>query len=190
MKDYMNNMLKVLNSISRVAVIENAPVTEKMLNIYSNILKYRWNEEGKEVTVAKEMEIALKCCELFTIKNNGRLVYGYKVDSELNTLFMPHYTIIVCLKKVLDVLDSLAKQCELQINVEQIEGMIWIQFLFSGQIDFTVLLQRITNGMDQEIYEDFNEAVKRWRTYFGENTFEMAATSQNSRQLKLRFGCN
>ena len=77
MKDYymnnvlLHNFLQELNSISRMAVIENAFTTEKMINIYSHLLKYRWNEVGKKVTATKEMNMVLKCCELFKLKNEA-----------------------------------------------------------------------------------------------------------------------
>lgn len=189
MKDYINNLLQELNSISRMAVIENASVTEKMIGDYSQILKYRWNEEEKEVTAEKEMSIVLKCCELFKLKHNGILDYQYMEKSEIKTIFIPHHTMVACIKHVLEVMESMPKAFELQIEVSENKEMTWIRFLFTGQIDFGSIVERASLGDEEQKYEQFNEAVSRWQERFGEESFKVTVHTINKGQLEMSFGC-
>lgn len=189
MKEYINTLLQELNSISRMAVIENASVTEKMLVNYSQILKYRWNEERKEVTAEKEMSIVLKCCELFKLKHNGILNYQYTEMSETKTIFIPHHTMVTCVKHVLKVLEGMTKAFDLQIEVSENKGMTWIQFLFVGQIDFDSVLKQVSLCGEEQKYEQFNEAVSRWQERFGEGSFKLIVHTINKGQLEMSFGC-
>lgn len=189
MKDYINNLLQELNSISRMAVIENAFVTERMISIYSNILRYRWNGEGREVTAAKEMDIVLKCCELFRLKNNDRLIYEYEENSEIKTIFIPHYTIIACIKSMLAVIERTGRQFKVQIKVNRSDETTWIHFVLTGQIDFENVLDRVDHCGEIQEYEDFNEAVRRWKERFGEDSLKTTLYSRSKGQLDMSFGC-
>lgn len=190
MKDYyIDNMLQELNSMSRMAVIENASVTGKMISIYSNILRYRWNEEGKQVTAEKEINIALKCCELFNLKNSGMLSYEYRGKDEVKTIFVPHYTIVLCIKKLLGAIESRDRRLKLQIEINENDGATWIHFLLSGQIDFEEVVNKVDYPSEGQGYEDINAAIRRWKEKFGEKSFKFIMNANDKEQLKISFGC-
>ncbi len=189
MKAYINDLLQELNSISRMAVIENALVTEKMIGIHSHILKYRWNEEGKEVTAAKEMDIVRKYCELFRLKHNNVLDFKYTEKSDLKIIFMPHYTIAACIKQILTVMDNPIKPFQLHIEVSQKDEVTWIRFLFMGPIDFEAVLEKVKQGDKNQDYEHFDEVIRRWKEKFGTESFKLELHATNQRQLEMSFSC-
>nr|WP_302595467.1 hypothetical protein [uncultured Cellulosilyticum sp.] len=192
MKDYymnnvlLHNFLQELNSISRMAVIENAFTTEKMINIYSHLLKYRWNEVGKKVTATKEMNMVLKCCELFKLKNEALIDYTYIENGDITTVFIPHYTMVAYIKGVLSVTQGMMNPLKLHIEVSQRKAEIWIQFFFTGQVNFKEIVEKadyLDNGQD---YESFSEATKRWQETFKEDSFKIAIQEN---QLEICFVC-
>lgn len=185
----LHNFLQELNSISRMAIIENAFATEKMINLYSNMLKYRWHEEGKKVTAAKEMNIVLKCCELFKLKNELLLEYTYSEEADLTTVFIPHYTIIACFKSLLAANESMAKPFKLHMEVTQKDDAACICFFFKGQIDFKSAVEKVSTFGNQQGYEDFNEAVARWQKRFGEDTFKLKINEVSGKELEMCFIC-
>lgn len=195
MKDYytnsmlLHNFLQELNSISRMAIIENAFVTEKMINIYSNILKYRWYEEGNKVTAAKEMNIVLKYCELFKLKNEFLLDYTYGEKADMTTVFIPHYTIVTCLKSLLASGENMAKPFKINIEVTQKDDETWIQFFFTGQVDFKVMIEKVNTVNKQPAYESFNEAVARWQKSFGEDAFKLSINETAGEEMEMCFIC-
>lgn len=192
MKDYyrnnvlLHNFLQELNSISRMAVIENAFVTEKMINSYSNLLKYRWNDVGKKVTAAKEMNMVLKYCELFKLKNEGLMAYTYKVNGDITTLFIPHYTIVAYIKGLLSVAQDMREPFTLHIEVKERNSQMYIQLLFKGVINFQKLMESAQYLSDGQEYESFSEAAKRWQEAFKEGSFKIDIQAE---QLELCFVC-
>lgn len=190
MKDfYLNNMLQELNSISRMAVIENAFITEKMASTYSKLLKYRWKEENQKVTAAKELDIVLKCCELFRLKHNGLLEYKYIEKSDIKTIFIPHYTIVACLKSILAECESMGQPVKLQIEANQYQEFTEIIFEFRGNADFNEVLKKANHNSKQLEYESFSEAEKRWKDRFGEESFKLAIPQRNHEQLDIILCC-
>lgn len=192
MKDYsidnvlLHNLLQELNSISRMAVMENAFVTQKMMNIYSNLLKYRWNEEGKKVTVAKEMSMALKCCELFRLKNEALLEYTYTENADITTLFIPHYTILAYIKGILSMGQDMGKPFALHIEVSQRNTETWIQLFFTGMADFEEIMERANNLGNQKGDGSFKEIARLWQEIFKEDSFKI---DLQRNKLEICFVC-
>lgn len=179
----MNRMIQELNSISRMAVIENAVVTEHLICDYINILKYRWNEEEKMVAAAKEIGIIKRSCELYQKTSNQSFVYKIEEDTDVKMVFVPHYTILSAVLTMLEKSRGQEETLHLTLNAKESNGRIKIKLLFEGAFPWSTYYEKIWNEKSSS-YEDMYHSFSRWTAEFGENSWR-ATCAKDSLELCL-----
>lgn len=168
----MNAMIQELNSISRMAVIENATVTELLICDYIKIIKYRWNEEEKMIAAAKEIEIIKRSCELYQKTTNQSFTYKVQEETDVKMVFIPHYTILSVISGMLQQLRNKEGNVNLVLHVKEINGQVMITILFEGSFPFntyyeTMMAQNASN------YESVWNSFSRWTAQFGADTWNV-----------------
>lgn len=93
-KHFINNLVLQLNCISRISAMENAPRTQKLINMVIDSIRYRTGRENQIVRIKKELKYVEIFLETFKIRFGEML--KYTIDSEQSCLdiYIPHYTIM------------------------------------------------------------------------------------------------
>ena len=181
-RDEINNVLQMLNSISRMAVLEGAFTTEKMLSLYNQSLKYRFLEEGKDVVLDKEVQQLLKCCELSALKRQQLFSYDYERSCDIKATFIPHYALLGCMKGLVGVFETYQKPIHMAIRVFKEQEQVCVTFQAEGDIDFAKVIELVKLQKD---YDGFAKSSERWRNAFGKEALEVVPNAP--RILKIKF---
>ncbi|MDF2594572.1 MAG: hypothetical protein K0R69_913 [Clostridia bacterium] len=185
MELWLGSLLKELNSISRMAILENAFETEKMLRSYSKILKYRWGHEGNIVIASSEFEVIKTLCEFYQSKWHKTFHFEISQSADTKSLFIPHYGIMGYLSVILESLENETRD-DLQVTVtaEGIEGHIVFCLLFTGGEYFEKIYSKAQKAK-QGLYDSIPAAEARWTKTFGENGIQVKI--QDKLHLKILF---
>lgn len=86
-------LFNVLNSISSLAIIENAPKTQEVIYNLSNMLRYTLRKSDKIVSLEEEIEYIKSYLSLQKVRFGKRLEYNVEIDSEFIHKKVPFMTI-------------------------------------------------------------------------------------------------
>lgn len=86
-------LFNVLNSISSLAIIENAPKTQEVIYNLSNMLRYTLRKSDKIVSLEEELEYIKSYLSLQKVRYGERLGYDIKVNNEFRDKKVPFMTI-------------------------------------------------------------------------------------------------
>ncbi|KGM95775.1 histidine kinase [Clostridium novyi A str. 4552] len=84
-----NLLLNTLNSISRLAIIENANRTEEITYLLANLIRYASKNSGEKVTIQEELENMCIYLKIQTIIFGKRIRYKIDIDENMNTIKIP-----------------------------------------------------------------------------------------------------
>lgn len=83
-------LFNVLNSISRLALIEKAERTQEITYCFSDLLRYTLKKKKKEkVTLGEEVEYTRNYLKIQTIRFGNRLQYDININEDLKCITMP-----------------------------------------------------------------------------------------------------
>ncbi len=171
MKFEIDELISELNSISRVAVIENATLTERMLFCYSTLMKYKWKQDGKSVIADKEIKNLLRLCELFEIKYNYKYKYETKPHIDLKSIFIPHYSIV----GIVEYMEQQAAQdgvaLEVFISIYDANKKLFVKIILNCSKRYN--LKEILREDKSKEYSKIGQCVNRWQTTFGNKTVQL-----------------
>ncbi|MFA9377653.1 MAG: hypothetical protein ACERKZ_12960 [Lachnotalea sp.] len=171
MRFEIDEFMSELNSISRVAVIENATLTERMLFCYSTLMKYKWKNEGKSVIADNEMKNLLKLCELYDIKYNNKYAYSLKSKIDLKSIFIPHYSIIGVVEHMEQQAAKEGVSLELKISIYDLDNKTHIKIKLISPKRYN--MKEILREDNSEEYCDIRQCIYRWKNTFGDKTVQM-----------------
>jgi hypothetical protein len=185
MEHWLENILHDLNSISRIAVLEQSLQTEKMICNYSKLLKYRWNYENKVVTASMEIDMIRMLFEFYQIKWNTSFTYDMNTTFDTKSIFIPHYTIVAYTTLVLELLEKTSHgYLEVLLEVDKADDTIIIKIQILGNETFDKIIECLQN--DSSIsYESIVSSRKRWNNAFGDSTIELSV--KNNKYFNLSF---
>jgi hypothetical protein len=185
MERWLEVLLKELNSISRMAILENAFKTEKMLRSYSKVLKYRWDHEENRVIASSEFEAMKTLCMLYQSKWHKMFRFDIRQSADAKSLFIPHYGMMSYLAAILESLENERKE-DLQVTVsaEILEGRRVFCLLFTGSECFEKVYLKAQKAK-QGLYEAIPAAEERWTRTFGENKIQIKI--ENEICMKISF---
>lgn len=171
MEKWKEKLLLDLNSISRVAVLEQAYLVETMLRNYTKILKYRWAYEQKNVTVNMELIHLQMLLEYYQVKWASQLNFKISVMSDTDTkaVMIPHFSFCSVIINCLEKLQEKEPILKIEILVSTMGDELIIKILLAGDIDVKELKHNILSKESSE-YDTFYETQIRWKKMFGVNS--------------------
>lgn len=171
MRFEIDELISELNSISRVAVIENATLTERMLFCYSTLMKYKWKNEEKAVIADNEIKNLLKLCELFNIKYNYKYIYSVKSQIDLKSIFIPHYSIVGAVEYMEQQAAREGVALELKISIYDADNKTHIKIKLNSPKRYN--MKEILREDNSDEYGKMRQCINRWQETFGDKTVQM-----------------
>lgn len=134
----MEEVIHELNCISRMAVIENAPQTSRLSICAMRFLKYKYMEESREVVAYKEFEMAENLLVLEQLKGNRSFTYQCTKTVDLNTCFLPHYSLLEQLERVLSQCSEGVGKTHLELKTKGEHQQVKIVLVVGGQEEIEI----------------------------------------------------
>jgi LytS/YehU family sensor histidine kinase len=185
----IERILRDLNSISRMAIIEEAYQTEKMLCNYSKILKYRYGQQEKTVTVSMELSILKMLFGLYEAKSKGLFQFSIENIMDTNAFFIPHYVLLTYMDYVLTFLENHSiKSVDIALNLQDKKDTLDIQFILTGSVIFKDLMKELEEPPKCNDYTCLAFAKSRWNQLFGRES--ILVETRNHESLILHFLIN
>lgn len=100
-KHVLDNLMLHLNSISRIAAIENATQTQKYIQQVTNIIRYKASREGQILTVSEELKAVENFLNVYKMRLGDLFFYELAVDEDSLVCYIPHYTMMCFVENVL-----------------------------------------------------------------------------------------
>ncbi|MDP3178106.1 MAG: sensor histidine kinase [Spirochaetaceae bacterium] len=86
-------LFNALNTISRSALFEDAPKTEKLAGSLGKLLRYSLSEGGALVSLGEELAVLREYLSFQVIRFGSRLRWEIRSDGEVETLAIPRFTL-------------------------------------------------------------------------------------------------
>lgn len=126
-------LLRSLNTISNLSVIENAYKTNEMIVMLSNFFKYNLLESGNMVPVYEEMDNIERYLEIQQVHLGDRLKYSIHMDESVHSVIIPCLTILPYVEKAMFFsVFRTSKNGLLEINVKDSDKYIRIEIYDNG----------------------------------------------------------
>lgn len=82
-------LLNTLNSISRLAIIEDSPKTEEMIYLLSELFKYNLKKSSDEVILREDIENLDRYLKLQSMRFNDKIDYKIHLDDSVKDIKIP-----------------------------------------------------------------------------------------------------
>ena len=138
-----NLLLNTLNSISRLAIIENANRTEEITYLLATLIRYAYKNSGNKVTIQEELENACVYLKIQTIIFGKKIKYKIDIDENMKNLKIPSMVIQSLVENA--VINGLYPKKE--------AGVVYIKGYF---IKNTIIIEIRDNGVgipENKLYE-------------------------------------
>lgn len=176
-RNHIEDIILKLNTISRMAVIENAPDTERMLVVFTRVLKYRYQTENQMVIAEKELRLAEKMCDYYNVKSENMIEF-IQQDSRrgLGSVLIPHFSLLSFYYCMFNILSSHGKKyyIRVQTDVEGTDTGCGISIVYTGNVDFKSVYPEIYEYASDE-YVSIKRAVAVWQQTFGTGCVQINA---------------
>lgn len=93
-KNYLNQLILQLNSVSRVCAMENAPQSQKLIKQIIDSIRYRTGREGQLLKIREEIAAAKNLLGMLQFRYGDILKYTIAYSQEDLNIYVPHYTIM------------------------------------------------------------------------------------------------
>lgn len=185
MEQWMENILRDLNSISRISILEQAFQTEKMICNYSKLLKYRWNYERKIVTASMEIDMIRMLLEFYQNKWAESFSFHMNTTSDIKSIFIPHYTILSYTTATLEFLEKTCQgNIKVILDVVKTNDHILINIQVLGKVPFDKLYESMQRDKSDS-YDSIFSSSKRWNDAFGDSKINFKI--KNNEYIYLSF---
>jgi len=193
MESWKAKILLDLNSISRVAVIEQAYGVEKMLINYTKLLKYRWSYEGKAITANMELAHVEMLLEYYQVKWNKCLTFqihkenSVTSDIDISSLIIPHFTLCGTLINCLEEIQAIGMPLvEIKVLTSIVDDKPIVTIIFQGNMYFEQVRENILSKQSTE-YDTFYIAQRQWINKYGNDSVTVKVERES---LMIKFTIN
>ncbi|MGB4661808.1 MAG: hypothetical protein WBI07_21725 [Mobilitalea sp.] len=165
----MEQILSKLNCISRMAIIENAPNTEKMLIAFTKILKYRYQTENAMVIAETEIKLAEVLMEYYKTQTNHLIDFEYlDLEKSLSIVFVPHFSLLSFYYCMLNIFGNTENQDQMKIQTKVTvkNEKTQIDIVFKSNVDMETIYREAYTFVQDE-YVSIKQAIVRIEAAFG-----------------------
>lgn len=92
-------LFRCLNSISNLAVIENAPKTNEMVTLFAEFLRYNLINTKNSISVADEMENIERYLKIQKVRLGERLNYSIDIAENIHMQRIPNFIVLPFVEK-------------------------------------------------------------------------------------------
>lgn len=180
----IESLLSNLNSISRMAIIENASKTEKMLCNFTKIIKYMYGEKDKFVMASTELNCINKICKFYKIYMKGYFDSNIEENTIWDNIFVPHFTMCSIIYSLLECINyEDAKIFKIDIRALNNHKKNKIQIMIIGEKDYETLLKKAYS------FKGFSKLTMKSALNKIENTdkFKVNIEIKNYKSLSIIF---
>ncbi|NFR45104.1 histidine kinase [Clostridium botulinum] len=180
-------LFNVLNSISSLSIVENAPKTQEVIYNLSNMLRYTLKKANKIVSLEEEFDYINSYLNLQKVRFSDRLNYEVNIDKQFSNIRLPFMVIQTFVENsVVHGLETKEEGGYIKIFVEDADEYVIIHIEDNGtgipreqlKLMQEELQIRDDNNLDKI---GMNNANKRMAYYYGDE-YKIEITS------KIRIG--
>lgn len=147
----LEKLQKELNVISRMAVIENASNTERMLTIMVKLLKYRYGGSLQLNTPIKELKLAKSLCEYHHLSTGRQVEVMVNVEQHILSQYtIPFFSVLSWYFCAVDIMEMSGTDKSMIIENRVEEGMLEMKFI--GDFRFQQLYTRYLEDTQSQDY--------------------------------------
>lgn len=180
-------LFNVLNSISSLAIVENAPKTQDVIYDLSNMLRYTLKKANKVITLEEEFDYINSYLNLQKIRFSDRLSYEIYMDKQFKNIKIPFMVLQTFVEN--SVIHGLERKEEggyVKIFIEDAGEYIIINIEDNGtgipREQLSLMQKELEINSDDNLDKiGINNANKRMAYYYGEE-YKIDITS------KIRVG--
>ena len=99
---FYDYLLKQLNGISRIAVMENAGKTQKEIIKLTEYIRYKFGRKKEIVKLQDELSAVNNLIALYISRMGDQLIYKEELVSGAKEIYLPHYTVMTFIENCLD----------------------------------------------------------------------------------------
>lgn len=130
-------MLRCLNTISNLSVLENAPQTNEVITLFSNFLYSLFTDNHPVITIAEECETLNQYLQIQEVRLSNKLTWNIEMDESMRIQPIPRMILLPFVERAL----------EYGIVPKQGPGHITIHFQYQKQ-DVVVQIEDDGPGLD------------------------------------------
>ena len=170
-----NFLFNLLNSISSLAIVENAPKTHEIIYNLSNMLRYALKKSDKIITLEEEFDYIKSYLKLQKIRFSERLNYEVNIDDQFKNIKIPFMILQTFVENsVIHGLEEKEDGGYVNVFIEREGNYIVIKVEDNGIGIEREQLNLIQKDLDLKDYTDMNSigikrANKRLQYYYEEN---------------------
>ncbi|MEN2259187.1 histidine kinase [Paraclostridium benzoelyticum] len=170
-----NFLFNLLNSISSLAIVEDAPKTHEIIYNLSNLLRYGLKKSDKIITLEEELDYIKSYLELQKIRFSERLNYEVDINEQFKNIKIPFMIVQTFVENsVIHGLEDKEDGGYVKVFVEREENYIVIKVEDNGIGIEREQLNLIQKDLDLKDYTDMDSmgikrANKRLQYYYEEN---------------------
>lgn len=132
-RHFLENLILELNCISRVAAMENAHQSQKLIKWLIDNIRYKTGREGQILKVKEELEAADNLFKMFKIRFGDAFEYNIDVDPISLDVYIPHYTLMAFVENCLyHAFENKEGLWQVKIDIHRLENNLLITIKDNG----------------------------------------------------------
>ena len=170
-------LFNVLNTIGRLALLENAEKTQEMIYAFSDMMRYTLKKENTNiVTLKEEVEHVRNYLSIQKMRLGERLDYSIHIDEDAEEVMCPFMTIQPFVENAINhAIEPHAAGGKVMITGEQDGDIVTVRIIDDGKGIAPELIEKILDGNydpeaqgnDKNTGIGINNANKRLKYYYG-----------------------
>lgn len=192
MQEYSNELIRSLNQISRIAILENAPQTERTIRTLSNLMKYRFSEEDNMVICHRELLIAEQYLQFVETLAALTIHFSLNEETDSKSIFIPHFSLISYLMFFMQgIVDGQEKEIWVRVRIGNLEEKNEITMELWGNFDVWESYEEAVNRSRKHSYESIVRMQERWRARYGQDSIQVTKEMEGQQCAKvvIRMSC-
>lgn len=178
-----------LNSISHMAILEEAEKTNEIVSKFSEYLRLVFENENKSIKLSEELQKVEDYLKIQKIRFEDKLNYKIMLEESLKNQKIPYYTILPFIEEMVmfKVVEKSSKGI-IEIDIDYDENDVVIILKSNKIINLEENNQMIENYLKENNHYNFGiENVKeRFLKAFGEK-YEIKVENGNTRRVIIRY---
>ncbi len=179
-------LFNTLNAGSQLAMMEDAPLTEKFLANTAEFFRYNVRKNDQDATIGEELRLVDSYIYILNVRFSGEIHFEKDVDASLEAVRVPSMILQPIVENAVNYgIRDIEREGRIELSVYQKDGQICISVWDNGA---GMTRERIRQVMAGEIRETdlksnsngvgLKNVMERLRLYFGEEKADLEIYSE------------
>lgn len=164
----MDNLMLHLNSISRLAAMENAPQTQKHTGRIISSIRYKNSRMDQLLSLSEEIKALENFIDIFKLRFGDSIHFVLKINQDAAACYIPHYSLMAFVENALyHAFEASVGVKELMVVINKSEETLKIEVRDNGcgfEPDSC-----IGSGESDMQYGTIASTVNRLSSYYGKS---------------------